>query len=285
MPRLPRRVCLSGQIRDVLLDQIARGELRPGQRVVEADVAAAMRASAIPVREAIRELVAMRVLDSAPHRGAWVRQVSLAETIEAFQVRAVLEPLAAESATARLCGRCGALRRAAEAIVRSARRRDFAEFQHHNQVFHRSIVAASGNSVLLRLWDSLAFEVRTRFTMDYLTSVDPVAIAREHEPIVEALARGDAAEAAALLRSHSNALVAYLRCQLPADGRDDGQPSRRSEPGGRGRSEVRGAARRNGALRRDVPGGAAAVRLPGRRGASRPTRRVSRNRPPESLLP
>ena len=140
-----------------------------------------------------------------------------------------------ESAARRLQGKCNRLRQVAKQIVDSAKTRDFASFQHHNQVFHRAIVEASDNQVLLRVWDSLAFEVRTRFTMDYLTTVDPAAIAREHKPIVAALDRGDTKEAAALLRSHSRELVEYLRAQANLD--RDGSETPRGRPGrgGRGR--------------------------------------------------
>jgi DNA-binding GntR family transcriptional regulator len=208
-----QRISIVQQIRERLLDRIARGQLQPGDRVIEARVAEEMNASSIPVREAIRELVAMGVLQSAPHRGAWVRQVSLSETMQAFQVRSVLEPLAVELAAPKFHRRCGNLREVVQQIVQAASQRDFASYQHHNQIFHRTLVEAAGNQVLLRVWDSLAFEVRTRFTMDYLTTVDPVAIAFEHQPIVEALDRGAAEEAAELLRSHSNGLVEFLREQ------------------------------------------------------------------------
>jgi len=222
------RVSIPQQIRDTLLDRIARGRLQPGDRVIEAQVASEMNASSIPVREAIRELVAMGVLQSAPHRGAWVRRVSLLETIQAFKVRSVLEPLAAASAAPRLQGKCQGLREVAKQIVAAAKKRDFASFQHHNQIFHRAIVEASDNQVLLRVWDSLAFDVRTRFTMDYLTTVDAVAIAREHEPIVAALDRGGAAEAAALLESHSTELVDYLSARRTPEGDGQAIPGKQS---------------------------------------------------------
>ncbi len=200
-------------IRDTLLDRIARGELLPGQRVVEATLVKEFAISTTPVREAIRELVAMGVLEAQNNKGASVRQIRLHETIEAFEVRAALEALAARSAALRLKGRCRDLRRSAEAIVESAGRGDFAAFQEHNQRFHRTIVEAAGNGVLLKTWDSLFFQVRTRFTMDYLQSADPVAIAREHVPIVDALESGHAELAAALLASHSNQLVEFLRSE------------------------------------------------------------------------
>lgn len=198
-------------IRDTLLERIARGDLAPGQRVVEFTLVKEFSISATPVREAIRELVAMGVLEAQNNKGASVREIRLHETIEAFEVRAALEALAAGGSAARMKGRCQKLRQAAEAIVQSARCTDFAAFQEHNQTFHRTIIEAAGNGILLKTWDSLFFQVRTRFTMDYLQSEDPVAIAREHIPIVDALDSGNAELAAALLASHSNHLVEFLQ--------------------------------------------------------------------------
>jgi DNA-binding GntR family transcriptional regulator len=200
-------------IRDTLLDRIARGELPPGQRVVEATLVKEFAISATPVREAIRELVAMSVLEAQNNKGASVRQVRLSETIESFAVRAALEALAARTAAPCLKGRGQELRRMANAIVESARHRDFTAFQEHNQQFHRTIVEAADNSVLLKTWDSLFFQVRTRFTMDYLASADPVAIAREHRPIADSLDSGDPDRAASLLASHSNHLVQFLKAE------------------------------------------------------------------------
>lgn len=208
---IPPVKSLREYIRDTLLDRIARGQLPPGQRVVEITLVKEFAISATPVREAIRELVAMGVLEAQNNKGASVRQVHLHETIEAFQVRAALETLAARAATARLKGRCHELHKTAEAIVESARRSDFSAFQEHNQLFHRTIVEAANNSVLLKTWNSLFFQIRTRFTMDYLQSADPVAIAMEHLPIADALASDSPDLAASLLASHSNHLVDFLK--------------------------------------------------------------------------
>ncbi|MBC8877277.1 MAG: FCD domain-containing protein, partial [Planctomycetes bacterium] len=105
------------------------------------------------------------------------------------------------------------LRKISGAIVAAARRRDFDAFQRENQALHRAIVEASENGVLLRVWDSLAFDVRTRFAMEFLKTADPVAIAREHESIVDALDAGDAQRASQWLHSHSGRLVEYLRTE------------------------------------------------------------------------
>jgi DNA-binding GntR family transcriptional regulator len=224
---MPLVMSLREFVRNALLDRIARGDLPPGQRVIEATLVKEFAISATPVREAIRELVAMGVLEAQNNKGASVRQISLHETIEAFQVRAALEALAGRIATPRLKRPGQELRRLAEAIVESAERRDFAVFQEHNQQFHRTIVEAAGNSILLKTWDSLFFQVRTRFTMDYLQSADPEAIAREHLPIVDALESGDSDLAASLLASHSNQLVQFLRREQPCH---QGTPACSPEP-------------------------------------------------------
>lgn len=203
-------------IRDALLERIARGEMKAGQRVVEAVLVQEFTISATPVREAIRELVAMGVLDAQNNKGASVREIRLEETIEAFEVRAVLETLAGRTAAPLLRGNCADIRRAAKAIIESAKRKDFAAFQEHNQTFHRAIVAAAGNAVLLKTWDSLFFQIRTRWTMDYLQTFDPVAIAREHIPIVDALESGMPDLAASLMASHSAHLVEFLKSEQRA---------------------------------------------------------------------
>jgi DNA-binding GntR family transcriptional regulator len=206
-----QRKSIAQQVKEILVQRIGAGDLRPGDRVVEAKLAEEVNASSIPVREAIRELVAMGVLESAPRRGAWVRKVSIPETIESLEVRAALDRLAAKRAAPKLRGRCAKLRATVRRIVAAAEKRDFAAFQQHNQAFHRSIVEAAGNRALLRVWESLAFDVRTRVIMDFLATVDPVKLAKEHEAIVDALDAGDAPAAGNLLASHANHLVKYLK--------------------------------------------------------------------------
>ncbi len=202
---------LSEQVRDWILQRIGAGDFAPGDRIVETSVARELKISAIPVREAIRELVAMHVLESAPHKGASVRQVSLEETIEALQVRAAIDSLAASLAAPKLMHRCQELRRLAKSIVAAARRRDLVAYQRANQEFHRSIVEATGNSVLLRFWGALAYEVPAGTIMDLLPSVNSVTVAQEHDAIVAALDKGDGEGAAALLVAHIQRLVEHLR--------------------------------------------------------------------------
>jgi DNA-binding GntR family transcriptional regulator len=217
------RFSLSEQVRNHILARIATGQFPPGHKIVEARIAEELHVSTIPVREAIRELVARRVLEYLVHRGARVREVSMAETIDALRVKAVLEALAARLAGPRLMPLVPRLRSYIQLILDSAARHDFVEFQDQNQHFHRTIVEASGNQILLAQWDSLAFEVRTRFLLDYLQAVDPQVLAREHADILLAIEDGETETVASLLMSHANHLVEYLERQMSDNGADSSQ--------------------------------------------------------------
>jgi DNA-binding GntR family transcriptional regulator len=211
------RFSLSQQVRNHILHKVAIGELAPGDKVVEARIAEELHVSTIPVREAIRELAAVRVLDYWVHRGARVREVTVFETVDALRVKGVLEALAARLSGMKLRDRLSSLREYSRHIQDATFRHDWVDYQDQNQFFHRVIVETSGNQILLNLWDSLAFEVRTRFIMDYLRIVDPSDLAREHEKILQAIEKGDTIEVANHLSSHANRLVEYLLEQKAAN--------------------------------------------------------------------
>ncbi len=211
------RYSLSQQVRNHILAKVSIGELAPGDKVVEARIASELHVSTIPVREAIRELAAMRVLDYVVHRGARVREVTVSETVDALHVKAVLEALAARLAGRKLEQCLSDLREYSSNIQNAALRHDWVEYQNQNQLFHRLIVESSGNQILLSLWDSLAFDVRTRFIMDYLRIVNPVELAGEHEEILQAVEERNFERVANLISSHANRLVEYLEEQRAAD--------------------------------------------------------------------
>ncbi|MBN2325320.1 MAG: GntR family transcriptional regulator [Spirochaetes bacterium] len=211
------RYSLSQQVRNYILNKVATGELAPGDKVVEARIAEELKVSTIPVREAIRELAAMRVLDYWVHRGARVREVTVSETVDALHIKAVLEALAARLSGTKLSECLARLREYSNQIRDAAAREDWVEYQNQNQLFHRLIVESSGNQILLNLWSSLAFDVRTRFIMDYLRIMDPREPVMEHEKIIKAIEEKDTGRVADLLSSHANSLVEHLMQQKAQD--------------------------------------------------------------------
>ncbi|MEL7462111.1 MAG: GntR family transcriptional regulator, partial [Pseudomonadota bacterium] len=89
-----QRVILSEQVKEELLDDIMAGRYKPGDRLVESQIAKRMGISQSPVREALRDMVAMRFVEVEPHKGARVRRIDQREVLEIYPVRACLEELA-----------------------------------------------------------------------------------------------------------------------------------------------------------------------------------------------
>ena len=197
------RECMSDRIRDVLSSRIFDGSLKAGDRLVELEIAKEFDTSQTPVREALRELESQRLVESAPYRGTRVREIRAREMVEAYTVRGALEKLAAELAAPRLIGNVKSLRESLERIHTAAREMDIDGYALHNMNFHRGIVVASENEVLVDLWDRLAFEARVRLQLHRHHEPNLVARAYEHDPIVDALEVGDGVLAGNLLEGHA----------------------------------------------------------------------------------
>jgi DNA-binding GntR family transcriptional regulator len=187
---LPRSV-LADQVKERLLDGILNGRYPPDSRIVETQVARELGTSQAPVREALRGLEALGVVEITPFRGARVRRPTPRELLEAYAVRSALETLAARLAVPRLTDadldRLGA---AVAAMQAAARADDAHAVAEADARFHGLIVELAENGTLLKVWRSLEPFLRT-----YLTLVVPGADAQWsadlHAPILAALRERD----------------------------------------------------------------------------------------------
>ncbi len=195
------RVVLREQVKELILERIVSGAYNPGERLVETRIASELGTSQAPVREALRDLELLRFVESEPFRGARVREVSLEELVEIYPVRAALEEVAAREAAKRLDGQIDALEAEVEAMHTAADANDLHAQVEHDVAFHRLIVEASGNQVLLETWLALRIEARTIVTA-LRTGLDGHAIAELHRPVLEAFRARDAELAANTLRRH-----------------------------------------------------------------------------------
>lgn len=192
---------LREQVKEILLERILRGELAPGERLVETRIAQELGTSQAPVREALRDLELANLVESEPFRGSRVRPVTDDDLLQTFPVRAVLEELAAKTAARRLGGDVAALEGEVERMREAAKSGDTRAQLAHDLEFHRLVVEASGNRALMRSWLALGIEVPTAFGV-YWTYWDPMELVRFHEPIVDAIRSRDGARAASEARAH-----------------------------------------------------------------------------------
>jgi len=96
------RNLLADQVKDRLLEAILSGEYLPDSRIVETQIARELNTSQAPVREALRALEALGVVEITPFKGARVRRPARREILEAYAVRSALESLGAQLAVPRL---------------------------------------------------------------------------------------------------------------------------------------------------------------------------------------
>ena len=195
------RTNLHEQIKEILLQRILSGEYKPGDRLIEMQIAQEFDTSQAPVRESLRELEALGFVESEPYRGTRVRAITKAELAEIYPVRAALEEVAARVAAVRLAGNVKALETELAAMHSAADKDDLFEQVQHDVEFHRLIVEASGNRVLQDAWRSLRIEARTLISV-LKTHIGGHEIAEMHRPVLEALAEGNPEKAGALLRKH-----------------------------------------------------------------------------------
>ncbi|WP_282203212.1 GntR family transcriptional regulator [Kitasatospora fiedleri] len=204
---LPVVLSLREQIRGHIVEGIVSGRWKPGERIVERRVAAELDVSQTPVREALRELETLRLIESSPNKGVRVRMLTAADLEEIYPVRAGLEQLAAETLARRLAAdpAAGAALEAVlepeVAALRAADRAGDVRAQvHHTVAFHRELVRSAGNGVLLHTWESLGIEVWAALSIRWLGTRQP-SYAEEHEAVLEALRRQDP-RAGELVREH-----------------------------------------------------------------------------------
>ncbi|HEY7381411.1 MAG TPA: GntR family transcriptional regulator [Gaiella sp.] len=195
------RTVLRDQVKEILLARIIRGELGPGDVLVETRIASDLGTSQAPVREALRDLELLRLVESEPFRSARVRAVTDDDLLDVFPVRAVLEELAAREAAKRLAGDVAAIEAEVDGMRRAAAADDLSALLAHDIGFHRAVVEAADNAVLLSAWLALGIEVPTAFGV-YWTTFDKNELVAFHVPIVEAIRAGDASAAGAEARKH-----------------------------------------------------------------------------------
>ena len=196
------RSVLREQVKEVIIQRILDGTYAPGDRVVELSLVQELGVSQAPVREALRDLEAMRFIESEPYRGARVRQVSHKELTETYPVRAALEELAGHMAAPSVDNNVlRMLETEIQNMLEAARRKDQHGLLVHDARFHEVIVEQAGNTVLLDSWSGLRIEAYTLVSV-IKSHLDLVAIANAHLPILDALRQRDGTLAGKVMREH-----------------------------------------------------------------------------------
>jgi DNA-binding GntR family transcriptional regulator len=182
---------------------IRRGDYAPGHRLVVAELERDLGMSGAALREALSLLAGQGIVELLPHRGAQVRRLDPEGLSETFEIREVLEGLAARLAALR--GDAAALEEVARSLALSdaaAAAADLAGFVAANNLFHGAIYAAAGRPRLAAMAEALSLPL-DRLAVRRLGRPEVMATAAaEHQVIAAAIRAGDAAAAEAAMRAH-----------------------------------------------------------------------------------
>lgn len=191
---------------------IYRGELTPGQRLVEADVAGRYDASRGAVREALAMLSNEGLVVRERNRGARVRPVSLDEAIEITEARAVLEGLCAAKAAAAITARERRdLKALSSPMAEAVRSNDIVAYNRANQQVHVMVREVAKQATVSALLERLRYQsVRYQFQVALLPG-RPAQGLKEHLAIIEAVCSRDADAAEQAMREHLFSVIDALR--------------------------------------------------------------------------
>ena len=194
-------------LRDVvfqtLREAILRGELKPGERLMELQLAAQLGVSRTPIREAIRMLEQEGLAVTMPRKGAEVAKMTLKGMEDVLEIREALDILACQLACDRITDELlVALQEKKKAFEASLETKDVKIIADADISFHDVIYEATGNPKLIALLSNLREQIY-RYRVEYLKAVDsyPILI-KEHDDIYQSLVRHNREESTAAIREH-----------------------------------------------------------------------------------
>lgn len=200
---------------------ILTGELEPGATINQEELAANLKISVTPLREALRRLEGEGFASLNAHRTLTINGLSAQELDDVYALRLLLDPFAVSLATARMSTEQVAL---VTRLAKARPRGGPTDLLAANREFHRAVYSASGNSLLTRTLDQL-WSSADRYRLALLSRGDSIIsrVDAEHLEIAEAVASRDPKAAEALMRRHVETTLSWLKELL------DGRPLDRKE--------------------------------------------------------
>ena len=194
-------------LRDVVFQTlrgaILRGELKPGERLMEIQLANKLKVSRTPIREAIRKLELEGLVLMIPRKGAEVAEITEKSLRDVLEVRSSLEELAVDLACDRISAeQLEELKKAAEAFEEALQTEELTAYAEEDVKFHDIIYLATDNQRLVQLLYNLR-EQMYRYRVEYLKRKEVHEnLLREHQYIISCLERRDKESAKEAIRMH-----------------------------------------------------------------------------------
>ncbi|MEU6763752.1 GntR family transcriptional regulator [Streptomyces sp. NPDC046853] len=199
-------------VTDAIRHALRSGDLVPGQRLVENDLAESYGTTRSAVREALQDLAAEEIVEIIPRRGARIRAVSVDEAIQITECRSALEQLCAKKAATQANeAQRAELRRIGTDMRQAVTDGAVHTYSALNQRLHELVVEASGQEVARRQLERLNGPmVRFQFRLA-LRPGRPAQSLQQHLDIIDGIVSGDAPAAARAVAAHLDDVIEQLR--------------------------------------------------------------------------
>lgn len=226
-PRVQRSQ-LNQQVAGIIREQILMGNLLPGHRITQAEWAARLGVSRMPVRDAVKTLASEGLVVQSPGGSAEVAHVNVDDMADVLYLNAVVVALAHRAAATRITpAELAEVTRLNDALMEAVERRDSAEASRLNWAMHGVINRASRSTRLVAVLRVLA-SATPRSSFEVLPGW-PEQAAKDHLEIIEALERRDADAVFTLTHDHvrtrTEPLIDHVATQLGAAKRRAGEPA------------------------------------------------------------
>lgn len=196
---LPLRDVVFNTLRQAIL----RGELKPGTRLMEIQLANKLGVSRTPIREAIRKLELEGLVLMTPRKGAEVAEITEKNMLDVLEVRKALEELATKLACDRItAGQLEELKMAEQVFEKALDTADITKIAEADVLFHDVIFAATDNPRLVNLLNNLR-EQMYRYRIEYLKNPKYYSkLMNEHKQLIEAIENGKKDSACETIEKH-----------------------------------------------------------------------------------
>ena len=208
---------LAEQVRDAVLAEITSGRLAPGARIIQEQLAQSLGVSRQPVQQALLLLRDQGVLREAPGRGLEVAPLDADQVAHVYELRTVVEGLAARRAAQHAPERAA---RQGPALIRAGRQAtanaSVPRLVAADRRFHEFVYELSGNPLLASTM-AVHWTTTERVMSEVLQRDEtPMDIWDQHAAILDAIAAGDADRAEALARAHTETAASFMTARLRA---------------------------------------------------------------------
>jgi GntR family transcriptional regulator of gluconate operon len=181
------------------------GDLRPGDRLREADLAEQLGISRGPVREALRILEQQGVVCIEPRRGAYVRELSVEDAVEVYTLRAALEGLAVRLGVEQGAfdeQAIGQLQHLVDQLADLGETDDPLDWLESDIAFHDLLCRQSGHSLVLKVLSDVRAQIRQLHVFARFVPENLRRLADNHQTVLDAVAGGDPVAAESEIKDH-----------------------------------------------------------------------------------